>query len=237
VKIDERIISAARRVKNKRPKTVIDHIIKHGYITTEELKSIYGYNHPPRAVRDVREEGVPLETYRVVGSDGRKIAAYKFGNPDDIKAHRLGGRKVFSKNFKKKLVELYNSRCVITNEMFDEIYLQIDHRIPYEIVGEEVGSEQAPEKFMLLSGAVQRQKSWSCEHCQNFLLLRDPNNCKTCYWAYPEEYSHVALQPVRRIDILWREDEIKDFEAAMELSEKKNISLQEYIKAKLKSEN
>lgn len=30
-------------VKAKRPKTVIDHILQYGYITSEELKSIYGY--------------------------------------------------------------------------------------------------------------------------------------------------------------------------------------------------
>ena len=32
----------------KRAKTVIDHILKHGHITTEELKNLYGYDHPPR---------------------------------------------------------------------------------------------------------------------------------------------------------------------------------------------
>ena len=42
-------------VTGKRPKTVIDHILKRGHITTEELKNKYGYDHPPRAARDVRE--------------------------------------------------------------------------------------------------------------------------------------------------------------------------------------
>jgi hypothetical protein len=37
-------------VDAKRPKTVIDHILKHGQITTEDLKNAYGYNHPPRAI-------------------------------------------------------------------------------------------------------------------------------------------------------------------------------------------
>ena len=71
-------------VTAKRPRTVIQHILKHGFITSQELKDLYGYNHPPRAVRDVREYGIPLVTYRVMGSDGRKIAAYKFGDPEDI---------------------------------------------------------------------------------------------------------------------------------------------------------
>lgn len=57
-------------VSDKRPRTVIQHILKNGYITTQELKDDYGYNHPPRAARDVRELGIPLVTYRVPGPDG-----------------------------------------------------------------------------------------------------------------------------------------------------------------------
>lgn len=52
-------------VTAKRPRTVIQHILKNGFITSQELKDIYGYNHPPRAVRDVREYGIPLITYRI----------------------------------------------------------------------------------------------------------------------------------------------------------------------------
>ena len=78
-------------VKAKRPRTVIQHILEHGYITSEELKDTYGYNHPPRAVRDVREYGIPLITYHIMGSDGRRIAAYKFGNPADMKNNQGGG--------------------------------------------------------------------------------------------------------------------------------------------------
>ena len=53
-----------RSVTARRPKTVIDHILQHGFVTTEELRDLYGYNHPPRGARDVRELGIPLETFR-----------------------------------------------------------------------------------------------------------------------------------------------------------------------------
>src|SRR5574340_1257201 len=86
-----------KRITNKRPKTVIDHILKHGYITTQELKDLYGYNHPPRAARDVREQGVPLITFWVEGGDGRKIAAYKFGDPTQVQKDKFGGRKTIPK--------------------------------------------------------------------------------------------------------------------------------------------
>ncbi|MGA2503518.1 MAG: HNH endonuclease [Anaerolineales bacterium] len=229
--IDERIIKAARKIIKKRPKTVIDHLIKNGFITTEQLKNVYGYNHPPRAIRDVREEGIPIETFKVKGSDGRSIGAYRFGNPDEIVNNKLGGRSVFSKAFKNSLVEIYGSRCVITGEFFDSIYLQIDHRIPYEIAGENTGDERTPEKFMLLSAPVQRQKSWSCEHCKNFLELRELTYCETCYWAFPESYNHVALQPIRQAEIIWNgEEEVKQYELINNRSKQEKKTLQLFIK-------
>ena len=95
--IDPRILALCEKVTAKRPRTVIDHILKHGYVTTEELQILYGYDHPPRAARDVRENGVPLETFRKISErTKRRIAAYRFADPDKIRRGRLGGRKVFS---------------------------------------------------------------------------------------------------------------------------------------------
>ena len=79
------MVELLNSVTAKRPRTVIRHILKPGFITSEELKDLYGYNHPPRAIRAVREYGIPVITYRVVGKDGRNIAAYRFGNPTNIK--------------------------------------------------------------------------------------------------------------------------------------------------------
>ena len=98
-------IEKVKAVTAKRAKTVIIHILEHGHITTEELKTLYGYNHPPRAARDVREQGIPLETFRIADSQGRSIGAYRFADPSKIRAGVLGGRKVFSKEFKEALIE------------------------------------------------------------------------------------------------------------------------------------
>ena len=95
MEVHPKILEQASKVTGKRPRAVIDHILKHGQITTEELKETYGYNHPPRAARDVRECGVPLKTIRVTGSDGRKIGAYVFGDPDKVEKHKLQGRSTF----------------------------------------------------------------------------------------------------------------------------------------------
>ena len=141
-------INKLKSVTNKRPATVIRHILKHGYITTEELKNIYGYNHPPRAIRDVREQGVPIETYRIKGEDGRSIAAYRFGNPEDVdkQISKSAGRTVLSKALKRALIEKYGSKCFIYSERLNESLLQVDHRIPYEIGGEQ--DEQNVDMYM-----------------------------------------------------------------------------------------
>ena len=98
-------LELCKSITDKRPKTVINHILKHGHITTDELKVQYGYNHPPRAARDVREKGIPLETFRVDGPDGRKIAAYRFADPTNVKFRRFDGRTGVSKEIKDKLIE------------------------------------------------------------------------------------------------------------------------------------
>ena len=151
-KVPKAFLKRLEAVTAKRPKTVINHILKHGYITTEELRDVYGYNHPPRAARDVREEGIPLETFRVIGSDGRRIGAYRFGKPVKIRSGRLGGRKAWPKDFKKQLVERYGSRSEICSTTYEPRYLQIDHRVPFEVAGDPKGKMKV-EEFMLLCGS------------------------------------------------------------------------------------
>ena len=196
-----KILEIAKLVIAKRPRTVIEHLMQHGSITNETLKDIYGYNHPPRAIRDVRECGIPIVTERVTGSDGRRIAMYKFGDPDSIENFKLGGRQTFSKKFKDDLVAFYGSVDCITGASYESRYLQIDHRIPFEIAGEEIGGEQNLDKFMLLTGSSQRQKSWSCENCQNFKKKKLYEVCATCYWASPEDYEHVAMRHMKQVTV------------------------------------
>ena len=141
-------------VEAKRPRIVISHILQHGFITSQELKDIYGYNHPPRAIRDVREHGIPLETYRITGVDGRSIAAYRLGNPDSMNnpIAKSTGRTVLSKALKTALIDKYGSKCFIYFEPMDESLLQIDHRIQYEISGEQ--DERDIELYMLIKNIL-----------------------------------------------------------------------------------
>ncbi|HEY4721127.1 MAG TPA: HNH endonuclease signature motif containing protein [Anaerolineae bacterium] len=217
-------------VTNKRARIVIQHILKNGFITTEDLEKKYGYNHPPRAARDVREAGIPLETFRVRSSDGRSIAAYKFGDLSQIRVQRLQGRRNFPKKLKDELHQISDGKCATCAGKFELRYLQIDHRVPYEVAGDKNSAEWSIRDFMLLCGSCNRAKSWSCEHCANWLSDQLPQVCLTCYWANPDDYSHIALREVRRADILWNEDEVQAYERLKKAAQTDRFPVPEYVK-------
>jgi hypothetical protein len=223
-------VEQCRAVTAKRARTVIDHLLEHGHITTEELRDQYGYNHPPRAARDVREQGIPLETFRVTGADGRKIGAYRFGDPRHARFSRLRGRTAFARDLKRNLIETRGAKCAIYLEDFPQRDLQIHHRIPYEVAGDAAETPHDPDNYMLLSGSANRAKSWSCEHCVNWLELKNPDICHRCYWAYPEDYDHIAMRQVRRVDIMWSGEEVSIYERLKERTMELQKELPAYIK-------
>jgi hypothetical protein len=229
-KLPAEFLEKVKAVKKKRPKTVIDHILKHGYITTEELKDKYGYDHPPRAARDVWEEGIPLETYKVTNKEGRKIAAYRFGDLAKIQEGKLGGRRVFSKEFKEALLSAQGNKCAICLTEYEERYLQVDHRVPYEVAGDFDSETRKPADYMLLCGSCNRAKSWSCEHCINWCDTKDEAICRTCYWATPKDYSHVATKEIRRADIVWVGEEVGVYETLKRRSSVVGEELPSFVK-------
>lgn len=229
MKLSKKILYRLNAITDKRPSTVIQHIIKHGYITTEELASKYGYEHAPRAARDVRERGVNLVTYRVKSSDGRSIAAYKFGDPVfvDNKISKVGGRTALSQALKKALIDKYGAVCFVYLQPMEERLLQIDHRVPYEIGGEQTDNIDC---YMLLSPSANRAKSWTCEHCPNW-TIKDIEFCSNCFWAHPENYSHIAGREERQIVITFSDNEIEDYNQLISLvgKEKAEDKIKELI--------
>jgi len=229
-KLTKEFIAKCKTITARRPRTVIEHLLKHGQITTGELKEKYGYNHPSRAIRDVKEQGIPLERFPVKDSAGRTIAAYRFGDASQIRARRFDGRTALSKIIKTKLIEKYGCRCFIYLEKMPETALQIDHRVPFEIAGESKDNP-APDDFMLLCGSANRAKSWSCEHCENRVTGKNPAVCHTCYWAHPENYTHIATTPIRRLDMIWQGENIKQYERLKTDATKAGVAIPDYVKS------
>lgn len=178
-------------------------MLDKGSITTADL-SILGYDHPPRAIGDVRDAGIPIVMEMERAANGKRMARYRLGKAEDIQEDRHGGRSVLPKAFKAELLARYGSADRITGAKMDARVLQIDHRVPFRIAGDAGLADRDAAAYMLLDASSQRAKSWSCEQCANFRDLRDPAVCKTCFWAFPENYEHIAMQQIRRTDIVWQ---------------------------------
>jgi HNH endonuclease len=175
----------------------------------------------------VREQGIPLETYKVADSTGRSIAGYRLDLKTAIGTGKAG-RKLIPKEIKKSLLEKYGARCALCGGLFDATFLQVDHRVPYEVAGE-TEAENA-DAFMLVCGSCNRTKSWACEHCENWMEKQEVGICKECYWASHTEYRHIAMVDARRADVVWLGKDSKTFDKFRAMCKKSSETIQDGIK-------
>jgi len=218
---------------SKRAKTVVKEIIENGSVTTERLADL-GYEHAPRAVRDVREAGIPITTLRVLSTKThRKIASYVFGDIESIQYFKSEGRRTFTKAFKEELFNKQSGKCAICNMEFDEKLLQIDHRIPYEYMGDARSLTPKIDDFMLLCGECNKKKDQATiEGCsKTCFLTKDIKIIRSCYWSSPENYTHICMKPIRRMEITWfGNEDVSDYDEINEQALHQNKTVQEIVK-------
>lgn len=223
-KLPEEFLKRIEAVTNKRARIVLDQIAKSGRITTEELK-LLGYEHPPRARMDALDLGFPIVTTMVKNSAGKSIAAYSFDLTKALGDKSRMGRVALPKRAREGVLEAAGRKCQLCGGTHD---LQVDHRVPYQVAGESLKSEKNP--YMVLDGTCNRRKSWVCEHCTNFLDLKEVDVCLSCYWAYPEEHTHAAMEPIRRVDVVFQGEQTKGFDKFREVSRAKGKTVDVALK-------
>lgn len=216
------------RVKSGRGVLALKAMMEQGSVTTEDLKNL-GYDHPPRAIADVRDNGIPIVREFDRSSVGKRMARYRLGTAEQIRVGQVG-RTNFSKKFRQALLNAYGPLDGITGARHDPRSLQIDHRVPYRVAGDAGLATNDVSAFMLLDAKSNRAKGFSCQNCRNFIELRDPSICRTCFWAYPDDYSHVAMEDIRRADIVWQGAEIADYERLKRQAEEEGLSIQDLLK-------
>lgn len=237
--VDPKIRELAERViaqgANKRAIAVLQVMLDKGQVSTDDIQDM-GYNHPPRAIGDVRDAGIPIVTGSAASQrTGKRMAVYSFGDPDSIQEGRIGGRSALPKKFKQDLLRRYGSIDCITGAKLDERVLQIDHRVPYRIAGDAGLSDHDVEAYMLLDASSQRAKSWSCENCPNMRPeTRLPEVCGTCFWAFPENYKHIATDHVRRTDIAWQGRDVAVHDKLRAIAEAQGTTVPDLIKATMR---
>ncbi|MCO4274279.1 hypothetical protein NG701_07530 [Pseudarthrobacter sp. HLT3-5] len=202
-----------------------DHLLQYGSLTTEQLSDM-GYQHPPRAVADLQDAGATIDKASVIGSTGRRIAQYTLV---DIITSGRAGRVNIPKKFRLDLNSAHGHQCGICSGRFEDRELQADHRIPFRIGGDIAVLDQAD--YMPLCASDNRSKSWSCEHCPNW-ETKDVDTCRTCFWAYPENYSHVAMKPERRLTVTFQGDETDAYDRLKADADRSGTPIEDHVKGK-----
>jgi 5-methylcytosine-specific restriction endonuclease McrA len=210
---------------SKRAEAALQILLERGMVTTAELNQL-GYDHPPRAIGDLKDAGVTIAK-TMVTVEGRRMAQYTLvdtvGGSESI-------RRQLPKKFREQVFSGHSYRCAVCGGRFTSRELQLDHRIPFRIAGDP--QELAVEDFMPLCGSDNRGKSWTCENCTNW-TAKDPNLCATCYWADPQSYRHIAGVEERRIIIAVRGKGITVVDGIGELAAREGITPGEWVQSRL----
>lgn len=221
-KLPAALLERIHSITNRRARVVLDTLVRKGSISTAELQAA-GYDHPPRAARDVVELGIALKRVTIKRKDGQRIASYVF-DERELDPSKTG-RVVLAKKEREAIIARNGSKCRFCGCKSN---LQLDHKIPFEVAGESQRYEHDP--YQVVDGSCNRKKSWDCEHCANWAKFKDLKTCQSCYWANPDDYTHVAMQPERRVDIVWAGDEVRAFEDIKTAARRAGRSIGEQIK-------
>ncbi len=142
----------------------------------------------------------------------------------DVEAGKTG-RLQLPKKERDAVIQASGGKCQLCGATHD---LQVDHRVPYQVAGESF--KGTPNPYMVLDGTCNRRKSWICEHCPNLLKHKNPETCQSCYWANPDQHTHVAMEELRRVDMVFSGDETKTFDRFRRLAQRQNQSVRDRIK-------
>lgn len=217
---------------NSRAAKAIREMLSRGVVTTDDLAAL-GYNHPPRAIQDVKDATLPVIQKIVLRQDGKRMASYRFPTASEAVAGRAfgGGRLNITPAFRRELMQHYGEADTITGAKLPRIMLTVDHRVPFQ-VGGDAGLESGDvTQFMLLDRSMQRVKAWACQHCPNVTEgLLNPEICKRCFWAFPESYDHVATQSIRRTDVVWQGDDVPLHDRLRERAQKQGVTVADLLR-------
>lgn len=191
------------------------------------------YDHSPRVFGDLKDFGVPILAENMLGQNGERSHHYRLGSKEDIVRRPLKGRSTLRKKIKRELLAKFGCKDSLTEIEFPETSLQIDHRIPFRVSGDDPANLMV-ERFMLLSASSQRAKAMACKRCRN-MENAIQETCKTCYWASPEDYTHVEGTEAKVTTVIWHGDDKDLFSLLKQQATLNNKDLAEEIKATLRA--
>lgn len=212
---------ARKQEMSLRARKALDFLLERGDVTTGDLKAA-GYDHPPRAVRDLKDAGFVV-VGKLVTVDGVRMSRYTLV---DSMTENFAQRKPIPNASRQKLFKDHGYRCAVCGGVFIMRMLQVDHRVPFHVGGDPEIFDM--KDFMPLCGSDNRAKSMSCETCPNW-ELRNIETCMTCYWHDPENYQHVATVDERRLTITARGEHVATMDTLKAEADTAGVTLGELV--------
>lgn len=67
----------------------------------------------------------------------------------------------------------------------------------------------------------------------NWSKYQRPEVCGECYWGSPLVHIHIAMEPIRRLDLVWQGAETADFDLVKALQEESGSDIRKALKSAL----
>lgn len=227
------VAEVGERKMSARARRVFNYIVEHGEISTYDIENVLGEAHAPRAVADLKDAGVPVVQEGYIVVDGKRRGLYHLDPDAPIRAGMVG-RTGFSNAFRKRLLAHYGNRCQLCGTEYEPRHLQPDHRIPVLVGGDEPDAARNVADYMPVCRSCNRSKSYDCERCPNGLVDKDPDVCRTCLWASPENYEHIATRDERRLELVWTgQREVAAFDRMVSQAQAAGQTLADFVRRRL----
>jgi hypothetical protein len=172
---------------SKRGNFVRDTMLTKGSVTRWDM---LGAGYDPVAVCDLTSLGVTVST-KMISEKGKSSMEYTL-NPQAF-IDRAESRMFMTPKERRRFFRSYGCKCLTCSLTLDPRSLQVDHRIPFILVG---NSLVKLEGYSALKPACPSCNSTREDICRECIKKRGTNHevleCRTCYWAYPENYTHIA---------------------------------------------
>jgi hypothetical protein len=181
---------------SKRAQHVRNLILCHRGVTGIDISREYSSS--TRATTDLSQIGIPYRREWVT-QDGKRTRYYTF-DPGEFKI-RQEARNCLAPRLRVTLLEEHGYRCVNCKSTESKHLLQADHSIPYRIVGNTIVKVEGLAAFKPLCPSCNTAKDDICAECPN-TKTKDVEVCRTCYWSFPPQYTHIATQTKRHLTLV-----------------------------------
>jgi hypothetical protein len=178
---------------SKRACCVRDLLLTQGWVTYAQIKPLYDCYR--RAKRDLIDVGLTLQAKTIHDGHGR-TTLFEF-DPQAF-AGQQESRLPLSAKDREELKRRFDYKCNLCSTPEHHRHLEADHRIGFDLVGNDLHKAEGLDAFQPLCAPCNDKRQRACMECPN----KDPDTCRSCRWAYPEKYAHVATRPERRAELV-----------------------------------